>query len=51
MATARTVRKHRAGSAGRPLPAWLRRLLGRRAWTPPPKPAVNLNRIRRIAYL
>ncbi len=51
MATARTVRSRQPRPAGRRLSAWLRRLLGRRAWAPPAKPALNLNRIRRIAYL
>ncbi len=51
MATARTVERHGAGPARRALPAWLRRLFGRRVWTPPAKPATDLNHLRRIAYL
>jgi hypothetical protein len=51
MAMGRTVKRHRPAGAGLPLRAWLRRLLRRRAWTPPAKPAGNANTIRRIAYL
>ncbi len=51
MATARTGSRHHPRPAGHALAAWLRRLLGRRVWAPPAKPAVNPNRIRRIAYL
>ncbi len=31
--------------------AWLRRLRSGRGWIPPLKPALNLNQLRRIAYL
>lgn len=51
MAVAREVHRHRDRGAGLPIRSWLRRLLGRRAWTRPIKPVLNLNQIRRIAYL
>ncbi len=51
MTRATETRREQGKALPPPAPGWLVRVLGPRPWRPAPKPILNLNRIRRIAYL